>query len=128
MLFRSEKRWERWQDQSNNFPWYVYVPDMYKDPVAFPENVWGHSISYQKTIPLDQKGKSWMAGASYAVTKELSVYASISKLFKFNSGNVGGFFPGDEALWFNDLLANGAGGTPGKSFSYNGTTITTLEG
>ena len=40
----------------------------------------------------------------------------------------GGFFPGDEALWFNDLLANGAGGTPGKSFSYNGTTITTLEG
>jgi outer membrane receptor protein involved in Fe transport len=125
--YREEKRFERWQDQSNNYPWFVYVPDMYKDPVAFPENVWGHSISYQKTIPLDQKGSSWMAGASYAVTKELSVYASISKLFKFNSGNVGGFFPGDEALWFTDLLANGSGGTPGKSFSYNGTTITTLQ-
>lgn len=125
--YREEKRWERWQDQSNNFPWYIYTPDMISNPDAYPEDVWGHSKAYQKTIPLDQKGRSAMAGLSYALTKDVSVYASWSKLFKFNSGNVGGFFPGDEAFWYNDLIAAGSGGTPGSSFSYLGTTITSLQ-
>ena len=125
--YREEKRWERWQDQSNNYPWYIFTPDMISNPDAYPEDVWGHSKSYQRTIPLEQKGRSAMAGASFALTRDLSVYGSWSKLFKFNSGNVGGFFPGDEALWYNDLVAFGAGGTPGRSFSYAGQTITSLQ-
>jgi hypothetical protein len=125
--YREEKRWERWQDQSNNYPWFIYTPDMISNPDAYAEDVWGHSKAYQRTIPLDQRGRSAMAGASFAVTKDISVYASWSKLFKFNSGNVGGFFPGDEALWYNDLVAFGAGGTPGQSFSYAGQTITSLQ-
>ena len=92
--YREEKRWERWQDQSNNFPWYIYTADMITNPSAYPENVWGNSRSYQATIPLDQKGRSSMAGASFALTKSINIYTSASKLFKFNSGNVGGFFPG----------------------------------
>jgi outer membrane receptor protein involved in Fe transport len=120
--YREEKRWERWQDQSNNFPWYIYVPDMHLDPVAYPEDVWGHSIAYQKTIPLDQKGRSAMAGASYALTKDVSVYASWSKLFKFNSGNVGGFFPGDELLVYQSALNHGGG-----SFNYLGTRVTSVQ-
>ena len=72
---RQENRLERLQYQFNNAPWYIYPIDeeMWKDPVKYPENVWGHSISYQKTIPQDQDGKSWMAGASYAITPQLSV-------------------------------------------------------
>ena len=73
--YREEKRWERWQDQSNNFPWYIYTSDMITNPSAYPEDVWGHSKAYQQTIPLDQKGRSSMAGASFAVTKQVNVYA-----------------------------------------------------
>ncbi len=119
--YREEKRWERIQAQANNFPWYIYPADMFLDPVKYPENQWGNSIAYQKTIGLDQKGKSWMAGASFAVTKELSIYASNSKLFKFNGGNVGGFFPGDELLVYQSALNNGGG-----SYNYLGTTITSV--
>lgn len=96
--YREEKRWERIQAQVNNFPWYIYPADMWLDPVTYPELQWGNSINYQKTIGLDQKGDSWMGGASFAITKNLNVYASVSKIFKFNAGNVGGFFPGDEKL------------------------------
>lgn len=124
--YRKEKAWERGQYQANNYPWYIYFPDMYKDPVAYPENVWGHSIGYQRGIPADYEGNSWMGGASFALTKEISIYASNSKTFKFNAGNVGGLFVGDEELWFANALAYGQGVTPGVSFSYLGNTVTNL--
>jgi outer membrane receptor protein involved in Fe transport len=136
--YREEKRWERWQDQSNNFPWYIYTADMITNPNAYPEDVWGHSKAYQATIPLDQKGKSSMAGASFAVTKSINVYASASKLFKFNSGNVGGFFPGpgtgDELgvyqsalnYGFQGLDANGQPILQPGSFLYQGQKITSV--
>ncbi len=125
--YREEKRWERGQFQSNNYPWYVYFPDMHFRPDLYPENEWGHSISYQRGIPSDQKGDSWMGGLSFALTPEISVYASNSKTFKFNSGRVGGLFVGDEVLWYNEARAFGAGGTPGASFSYLGQTVTSLS-
>lgn len=71
--YREEKRYERWQDQSNNFPWYIYPNDMPQNPNAYPENVWGNSKAYQQTIPLDQKGRSAMAGAAYAITKDINL-------------------------------------------------------
>ena len=124
--YREEKRWERWQDQSNNFPWYIYTSDMITNPTAYPEDVWGHSRAYQQTIPLDQKGRSSMGGLSYALTKTINIYTSASKLFKFNSGNVGGFFPGpgvgDELSVYQSALNNGGG-----RFTYLGTVITSVE-
>ncbi|WP_414660376.1 TonB-dependent siderophore receptor [Horticoccus sp. 23ND18S-11] len=123
--YREEKRWERWQDQSNNFPWYIYTSDMITNPGAYAEDQWGHSRAYQQTIPLDQKGRSSMAGLSFAVTKQINVYASASKLFKFNSGNVGGFFPGpgvgDELSVYQSALNNGGG-----RFTYLGQVITSV--
>ncbi len=126
---RKENRLERLQAQLNNFPWYVYPidEDMWKDPVKYPENVWGHGINYQKTIPLDQNGKSWMAGASYAITPQLSAYASVSTVFKFNTGNIGGYYPGDEEKLAQGLLAQYA--SIGQSgFNYGGKTITSVAG
>ncbi|MSU50211.1 MAG: hypothetical protein EXS37_14190 [Opitutus sp.] len=123
--YREEKRWERWQDQSNNFPWYIYTSDMITNPGAYPEDVWGHSKAYQQTIPLDQKGRSSMAGLSFALTKQVNIYASASRLFKFNSGNVGGFFPGpgvgDELSVYQSALNNGGG-----RFTYLGQVITSV--
>ncbi len=127
--YREEKRYERWQDQSNNFPWYIYPNDMPQNPSAYPEDVYGNSKAYQQTIPLDQKGRSAMAGASYAVTKSINVYTSWSKTFKFNSGNVGGFFPGpgvsDELGVYQSALNYGEGTHPG-SYTYLGTLITSV--
>ncbi|MEO6005103.1 MAG: TonB-dependent receptor [Opitutus sp.] len=126
--FRRENRVEKYQTQENNAPWFIY-PDneyMWKDPIKYPENVWGHSINYQKTIPLDQTGDSWMAGASFKITPELSAYASVSKIFKFNSGNIGGFFPGDELLLAQGLLDQykSIGQT---GFSYRGQNVTSVS-
>ena len=121
---RQENRLERLQYQLNNPPWYNYPIDeeMWKDPVKYPENVWGHSISYQKTIPQDQDGTSWMVGASYAITPQLSVYASVSTVFKYNTGNIGGFYPGDEVKYAAAMLdAYKAAGQ--NSFSWRGKTI-----
>ena len=125
--YRKEKQWARGQYQPNNYPWYIYFPDMHLRPDLYPEDQWGHSINYQRGLSTDQKGNSWMAGASFAVTRDLSIYASNSKTFKFNSGRVGGLFVGDETLWYNEARAFGAGGTPGQSFSYLGQTITSLQ-
>jgi len=125
--YRSEKQWARGQFQSNNFPWFIYFPNMDLRPDLYPENEWGHSISYQRGLREDQKGDSWMGGASFAITPELSVYASNSKTFKFNSGNIAGLFVGDEVLWYDAARDFGAGGTPGQSFNYLGQTITSLS-
>ncbi len=127
--YREEKRYERWQDQSNNFPWYVFPNDMPQNPSAYDQTVWGHSTAYQLTIPLDQKGRSAMAGASYAITKSINIYTSWSKTFKFNAGNVGGFFPGpglgDELSVYQSALTYGEGSHPG-SYTYLGTLITSV--
>jgi outer membrane receptor protein involved in Fe transport len=126
--FRRENRVEKYQTQDNNAPWYIYPEDeyMWQDPVKYPENVWGHSINYQKTIPLDQTGDSWMAGASFKITDALSAYASVSKIFKFNSGNIGGYFPGDELLLARGLLDQYASiGQTG--FQYRGKTVTSVS-
>ncbi len=122
--YREEKKWERFQPQVNNFPWYTYFPDMHLDPVAYPENVWGHSVNYQKTIGLDQKGDSWMAGASFAVTKNLNVYATTAKIFKFNAGNVGGMFTGDEMLIAQGIIDEYAARGLAGQFIYRGQAIT----
>jgi outer membrane receptor protein involved in Fe transport len=126
--YRKENRVENYQVQQNNDPWYNYPEDefMWKDPVKYPENVWGHSIAYQKTIPLDQDGDSWMGGVSFEITPQLSVYGSVSKIFKFNSGNIGGLFPGDEAYLAQGLLAQYA--TIGQvGFDYKGTRVTSVK-
>ncbi len=125
--YRKERRWARGQYQPNNYPWFIYFPDMHLNPTAYPEDVWGHSINYQRGLSTDQEGDSWMGGVSFALTKEISVYASNSKTFKFNSGRVGGLFVGDETQWYDAARAFGAGGTPGQSFSYLGQTITSLQ-
>ena len=126
--FRRENRVEKYQVQENNAPWYIYPTNeyMWQDPVKYPESQWGHSINYQKTIPLDQTGDSWMAGASFKINESLSAYASVSKIFKFNSGNIGGYFPGDEIHLANGLLAQYAS-IGQNGFTYRGQNVTSVS-
>lgn len=122
--YRREWREEQGQFLVANYPWFIPPGDA--TPATHPEDVYGYGYNYAKTNFLDQKGDSWMGGASFAVTKNVNVYASISKTFKFNAGNAGGFFPGDERAIYQSALdfARSQGKT---GFEYLGQTITSVD-
>ncbi|MFO1450428.1 MAG: TonB-dependent receptor [Opitutaceae bacterium] len=123
--YRREWRKEEGQFLIANFPWFIPPPNAGENQTAYPMDVYSYDYNYAKTNFLDQKGDSWMGGASFAVTKNVNVYASISKTFKFNTGNAGGFFPGDELSVYQSALdyAKSQGKT---GFDYLGQTITSV--
>jgi outer membrane receptor for ferric coprogen and ferric-rhodotorulic acid len=75
-----------------------------------------------KTNIYRRHGDAWMGGASFAITKEISVYASVSKTFQFNLGNVGGVFTGNERPVVQSALDQNGG-----HFLYQGTDITSVD-
>ncbi|MEO6003670.1 MAG: TonB-dependent receptor [Opitutus sp.] len=120
--FRRQWRQEKGQYLESNYPWFVVPVDAYLDPVKYPEDVYGYSANYAKTNIYKRTGDSWMAGASFAITDSINIYASISRTFQFNTGNVGGIFPGNEIPVYQSALTNGGG-----SFQYLGQTVTSVE-
>jgi hypothetical protein len=116
--YRREWREDTGQHLVSNFPWFITSNTAYLNPQQYPEDVYSYSGSYSRTNWEKTTGNSWMVGGAFDVTKSLTAYASVSRTFKFNLGNVGGFFPGDEVLWANAALAHGGG-----SFQYRGQTI-----
>lgn len=119
--YRKEHTKSTGQHLISNYPWFIPPPEAFKDPSTYPESVYNYSGNYARTNFESKSGDSWMAGVSYALTEQISAYASISKTFKFNDGNVGGFFPGDEVNVIQSALNKGGG-----SFQYLGQTITTV--
>ncbi len=119
--YRREHHEDTGQHLIANFPWFIPPPEAFKNPTAYPEGVYNYSGNYAKTNFEKKTGASWMAGGSFALTPEISVYATVSKTFKFNFGNVGGFFPGDEVAVIQSALTKGGG-----SFQYLGKTITSV--
>ncbi|MEO7599108.1 MAG: TonB-dependent receptor [Opitutus sp.] len=120
--FRRQWRQEKGQYLESNYPWFVVPVDAYLDPVKYPEDVYGYSANYAKTNIYKRTGDSWMAGASFAITNSINIYASISRTFQFNTGNVGGVFPGNEIPVYQSALNNGGG-----SFQYLGQTVTSVD-
>lgn len=120
--FRRQWREETGQYLLSNYPWFIVPEDAYLDPARYPETVWGYNANYVRTNFYKKEGDSWMAGASFAVTKAINVYASVSKTFQFNTGNVGGFFPGNELAVYQSALNHGGG-----SFQYLGQTVTSVQ-
>lgn len=122
--YRREWRKEEGQFLIANYPWFIPPPDAL--PSTYPQDVYGYDYNYAKTNFLNQKGDSWMGGISYAVTSQVNVYASISKTFKFNSGNAGGIFPGDELAVYQSALdyakSQGLAG-----YQYLGQTVTSVQ-
>lgn len=121
--FRRQWQQEKGQYLMSNYPWFQVPVDAWKDPVNYPPDVWGYGANYIKTQRVYKKhGDAWMAGASFAVTKEISVYASVSKTFQFNISNVGGLFVGNERPIVQSALNQNGG-----SFVYQGQTITSVD-
>ncbi|MCP5529768.1 MAG: TonB-dependent receptor [Opitutaceae bacterium] len=114
---------EKGQYLMSNYPWYVVPEDAWRDPVKYPANEWGYGANYIKTLRVYKKeADAWMGGASFEVNDEISVYASVSKTFQFNVGNVGGVFVGNEEPIVQSALDQNGG-----SFQYLGQTITSVS-
>ena len=106
-----------------NYPWFITPVDAWKDPLTYPPDVWGYGANYIKTQRVYKKqGDAWMGGVSFAVTKELNLYASVSKTFQFNVSNVGGVFVGNELPVIQSALNQNGG-----SFQYLGTRVTSVN-
>lgn len=121
--YRRQSMQEKGQYLVANYPWYVVPENAYLDPVTYPADVWGYGANYIKTQRVYKKhGDAWMGGLSFALTKELSLYASISKTFQFNVSNVGGVFVGNERPVIQSALDQNGG-----SFQYLGNTITSVD-
>ena len=119
--FRRETKENNGQHAISVFPWIEAPSTAYTDTVAYPPSEYGYSAGYQASNFSTQKGDSWMGGLSYALTKEINVYASVSKTFKFNSGVRGGQNEKDALPIYQSALDFGGG-----SYSYLGQTITSV--
>jgi len=119
--FRRETRDNLGQHAISAFPWIEAPWNAYEDTVQYDPNFYGYGPGYQKGEVSSQEGDSWMGGASFAVTKEINVYASISKTFKFNVGTKSGNNVQDATPVYEAALLHGGG-----SYVYLGNTITSV--
>ena len=119
--FRRETRKNLGQHANSVFPWIEAPWNAFQDTVKYDPNFYGYSPGYQESEVSEQEGDSWMGGASFAVTKEINVYASVSKTFKFNSGRRGGQNQKDAIPIYQSALNQGGG-----SYQYMGNTITSV--
>ncbi len=120
--YRKESSESTGQHLTANYPWFIVPPNAWEHPDLYPPDVYNYAPSYARTNFDKRSGDSWMIGASYALTDEISVYATASKTFKLNFGNVGGFYEQDLPLLLQDALDHGNG-----SFGYLGSTITSVQ-
>ncbi|PTX94478.1 hypothetical protein DB354_12090 [Opitutus sp. ER46] len=121
--YRKESSTGYGQFLTANEPWFITPPDAYLHQDVYPTNVYNYSASYAGDPEnfRTRKGDSWMGGASFQIRPGLSVYASVSKTFKINSGLAGGF----DELTLDQLLTD-ALTKNGGSFNYRGTTVTSV--
>ena len=122
--YRREWRKDYGQTLTANAPWFSPPADAYKNQDLYPPDVYNYSPSYSAdpTNWNNVHGDSWMAGVSYELRKGINLYATVSKTFKFNFGNAGGYLP----LTINDLLQS-ALDNGGGHFQYRGQTISSID-
>ncbi len=122
--YRYENREQDGQWLVGNFPWFSNPGDAYLNQDEYPPGLYNYSPSYAgdasnfNTLEDD----SWMVGVSYAITPDISVYATASKTFLLNSGIQGGY----STLTINDLVQSALDANNG-SYDYYGQTITSLQ-
>ncbi len=124
---RREMHRDSGQVLTSNFPWFAPPNYAFADTATYPPGVYNFDPSYAG----DRDGQfsriagtSWMGGLSYAIKKDINVYASVSKIYNRNGAtNAGGFSSLDVPNWFAAAKAN-LGSTP---FVYRGTTINSVN-
>ncbi|PTY08408.1 hypothetical protein DB347_02160 [Opitutaceae bacterium EW11] len=108
---------------TSNDPWFVVPPDAYLNQTTYPPDVYNYTASYSGDPENFRRrsGNAWMTGVSYALTPEISLYATVSKTFKVNSGLAGGF----DELSLDTLLTEALAHNNG-SFNYRGKSVTSV--
>jgi len=108
-----------------NDPWFAPPENAYLNQTQYPPDVYNYGPSYAGDPEgfRTRNGDSWMGGLSYAITPEISVYATVSKTFKINTGLAGGF----DELALDQLLTDALAAN-GGSFNYRGKTFTDVAG
>ncbi|ATC64605.1 hypothetical protein CMV30_11920 [Nibricoccus aquaticus] len=121
--YRKESTEAQGQTAETNAPWFIPPATAYLDQTTYPANVYNYTPSYAGDPEMfrTRKGDAWMGGASYEIKPGLSVYATISKTFKINTGLAGGY----DELALDQLLQDALTFT-GGSFNYRGSTITSV--
>ncbi len=132
---RREMNRDSGQYLTSNFPWYAPPNYAYTDQASYPPSAYNYDPGYAGDSNGFQRqaGTSWMAGLSYAVTKEINVYSSYSKVFRLNNGTAAGLSTltlpdvyNAAAAWAKNA-ANPNANTTG-AFSYRGQSITSYQG
>ena len=124
---RREMHRDSGQVLTSNFPYFAPPAYAFADTATYPPGVYNYDPSYAG----DRDGQfsrvagtSWMGGLSYAIKKDINVYASVSKIYNRNGAtNAGGFSSLDVPNWYAAAKAN-LGSTP---FVYRGTTINSVN-
>ena len=122
--YRYENREQDGQWLTANFPWFSNPGDAYLNQDKYDPGVYNYSPSYAGDASNFNtlEDNSWMAGISYAITPDISVYATVSKTFLLNSGLQGGY----TTLSINDLINAALAANPG-GYDYYGHRITSLQ-
>jgi outer membrane receptor protein involved in Fe transport len=125
---RRESHRDSGQYLTANFPWFSPPPYAFADQVTYPPSVYNYTPSYSGGYDqfFRQAGTSWMAGASFEVSKNINTFGSYSKTFRLNTGNAGGIGLTDIApIW--DAARTYLATQGRNSFTYNGATINSAE-
>lgn len=84
--YREEKTYNRQQQFAANPPWYPSFDNMLEVVPADQYPVYQISESYQRSLLTTQKGDSIQYGGTYAITKDVNVYAGYSQSYLPNGG------------------------------------------
>lgn len=132
---RREMHRDSGQYLTHNFPWFSPPNYAFTDTVTYPPSAYGYDYGYAGDSNGFQRqaGSSWMAGLSYAVTKEINVYTSYSSVFRLNNGTAAGLsqltLPDvyNAAKAWAQNTANTSTYNAAGAFTYDGKTIGTYQ-
>ncbi len=126
--YRKEYANYRGQWLTANDPWFIPPPDSYQNQTQYPPSAYNYSPAYEASNFQKTSGDAYMVGASYAITPQLSVYATVSSTFRINTGLKGDYsavasLP-DEIV--ADALAKAAS-LGQSSYTWKGHTISSVK-
>ena len=122
--YRKETYKYRGQWLTANDPWFIPPPTAPFDQTTYPPSVYNYSPAYSASNIQTTSDHAYMVGASFAITPQVSVYATVSSTFRINQGFKGDFSAvastPDQII--NDILANNPAG-----YVWKGHTINSLQ-
>jgi outer membrane receptor for ferric coprogen and ferric-rhodotorulic acid len=122
--YRNQEIRNQGQNLTSNYPYFSPPPNSFAQQGVYNQNVYDYSAAYEQTNFGTFRGSAFQYGATFDITKELTVYVNFSKTFKFNQSYRGGEAAGNVDLTnlITAALQNGGG-----SYVYLGQTVTSVS-